>query len=99
MSNVNALLNNGFYQYIIGDSIDIILDIDSRPSRALLANAREKSSTCVIDGTKGRPTRSIIVLKSDRYILSCISRKQLASRLLLNTDLNEDELIDTGIEV
>ena len=76
------LLNAGFNNFIVANQIVAILDYSIGSVKAIVRTARaERGNRSVIDLTRGKKIYSLIVLVGDRYVLSTIPRKQLATRL------------------
>jgi extracellular matrix regulatory protein A len=74
-----AVLNVGFYNYVLTDKIVALVSSESAPMRRLVQSMR-KSGT-LIDATQGRRTKCIIFTTGPTVILSAISQETLAKRL------------------
>jgi extracellular matrix regulatory protein A len=74
-----AVLNVGFYNYVLTDKIVALVSSESAPMRRLI-QAMRKSGT-LIDATQGRRTKCIIFTTGSAVILSAISQETLAKRL------------------
>ena len=83
-----AVLNVGFYNYVMTEKIVALVSSESAPMRRHI-QAMRKSGT-LIDATQGRRTKSVIFTTDQSIILSAISQETLAKRL--NTgEINTDE--------
>lgn len=70
------MLSVGHENYVSKDKVSVILNINSNPIKNLVSAARTKE--LLIDATKGKATKSVIVLSDGYVILSSISTKTLA---------------------
>lgn len=75
----NAVLNVGFYNYVMTDKIVALVSSESAPMRRVVQNMRKSGN--VIDATQGRRTKSIIFTSDSSIVLSAISQETLAKRL------------------
>jgi extracellular matrix regulatory protein A len=83
-----AVLNVGFYNYVMTDKIVAMVSSESAPMRRLVQAMRKSGN--LIDATQGRRTKSVIFTSDSAIILSAISQETLAKRL--NTgEINIDE--------
>ncbi len=83
-----AVLNVGFYNYVMTDKIVAMVSSESAPMRRLVQAMRKSGD--LIDATQGRRTKSVIFTSDSAIILSAISQETLAKRL--NTgEINIDE--------
>jgi len=74
-----AVLNVGFYNYVMTEKIVALVSSESAPMRRLVQSLRKTGKT--IDATQGRRTKAIIFTTGDSIILSAISQETLAKRL------------------
>ena len=72
------LLNIGYGNYLVRKRVVSILDPDSLPMKRFRDEARKSGQ--LIDATKGRKTRAIILLDSGHVILSGIQTETLFQR-------------------
>jgi hypothetical protein len=84
-----AVLNVGFYNYVMTDKIVALVSSESAPMRRLVQSLRKTGS--LIDATQGRRTKSIIFTTCDSIILSAISQETLAKRLSTGEVLADEE--------
>ncbi len=83
-----AVLNVGFYNFVMTDKIVAMVSSESAPMRRLVQAMRKTGN--LIDATQGRRTKSVIFTTDSAIILSAISQETLAKRL--NTgEINVDE--------
>lgn len=78
------MLHVGFYNFVFPNEIVIILEPNSQPIKELVHKAKDNFN--IIDATQGQKTRSIIVLKDGRYILSTKKPKTLFKRYMEYVD-------------
>lgn len=78
---LRGLLNCGFDNWVVSDSVIAIIEYACTTGRKLIKSALAERPRSVIDVTQGRKTATIIVVSGDRYILSCLPRSVIASRL------------------
>ena len=76
---VPAVLNVGFYNYVMTEKIVALVSSESAPMRRLVQTLRKEGS--VIDATQGRRTKSVIFTTGATVVLSAISQETLAKRL------------------
>lgn len=74
-----AVLNVGFYNYVVTEKIVALVSSESAPMRRLVQSLRKEGS--LIDATQGRRTKSVIFTTGSAVILSAISQETLAKRL------------------
>lgn len=72
------LFSIGYKNYINKNEVVSIINAASKPSRRMIENARNKD--LLIDGTMGKKTNSIIVMKSGYIVLSHNAMEKLAER-------------------
>lgn len=83
-----AVLNVGFYNFVMTDKIVAIVSSESAPMRRAIQTMRKEGS--VIDATQGRRTKAIIFTTGKEIILSAISQETLAKRLMTG-EIDTDE--------
>ena len=74
-----AVLNVGFYNYVLTDKIVALVSSESAPMRRLIQTMRKEGQ--VIDATQGRRTKCVIFTTSPTIVLSAISQETLARRM------------------
>lgn len=74
-----AVLNVGFYNYVMTDKIVALVSADSAPMRRLVQSLRKSGK--IIDATQGRRTKSVLFTTGEEVVLSAISQETLAKRL------------------
>jgi regulator of extracellular matrix RemA (YlzA/DUF370 family) len=84
-----AVLNVGFYNYVVTDKIVALVSSESAPMRRLVQNMRKGGN--LIDATQGRRTKSIIFTNGPAVILSAISQETLAKRLNTGEIVGDEE--------
>ncbi len=84
-----AVLNVGFYNYVVTDKIVALVSSESAPMRRLVQGLRKSAS--VIDATQGRRTKSIIFTTGPAVVLSAISQETLAKRLSSGELVGDEE--------
>lgn len=84
-----AVLNVGFYNYVMTDKIVALVSSESAPMRRLVQTMRKTGT--LIDATQGRRTKSIIFTTEAAIILSAISQETLAKRLNTGEILGDEE--------
>jgi regulator of extracellular matrix RemA (YlzA/DUF370 family) len=84
-----AVLNVGFYNYVMTDKIVALVSSESAPMRRLVQNMRKSGD--LIDATQGRRTKSIIFTTDSAIILSAISQETLARRLSTGEIVGDEE--------
>ena len=72
------ILSIGHKQFVESSSIVAILNPDSAPARRLRRGAAEAGM--LMDATKGRKVRSIIVQNSNHIVLSALGPETIESR-------------------
>lgn len=76
---MQKLINVGYGNNINIDKVLAIVNAESAPSRRLIKNAKEKGG--VVDATEGNKTAAIIVMESDKVVLSAISADTIRKRI------------------
>lgn len=84
------LLNLGFGNSVASNRVIAIIAPDAAPVKRLRDEAREEKR--LIDATKGRRTRSLVITDSNHVILSAIQSETLAQRYSPNFTLTKDEI-------
>ncbi len=74
------LMNIGFGNLVNTDCILCILSPDSAPAKRMVIKGKEQG--IVIDATQGRRTKSLIITKEDKLILSALQPEKLSGRFL-----------------
>lgn len=86
---VPAVLNIGFYNYVLTDKIVALVGSESAPMRRLVQTLRKEGT--LIDATQGRRTKSVIFTTGETVILSAISQETLAKRLSSGEIVGDEE--------
>jgi hypothetical protein len=73
-----VLLNIGFSSTVVLDRVVAIVSSNSAPMKRLKDEAREDRR--LIDATRGRRTRSMIVLDSNHIVLSAVLAETISQR-------------------
>jgi extracellular matrix regulatory protein A len=84
------LVNLGFGNSVVSSRVIAIVSPDAAPVKRLRDEAREEKR--LIDATKGRRTRSLVITDSNHVILSAIQSETLAQRFSPNFSLSKDEI-------
>ncbi len=84
-----AVLNVGFYNFVMTDKIVALVSSESAPMRRLVQNMRKSGG--LIDATQGRRTKSLIFTTDASIILSAISQETLARRLTTGEIVVDEE--------
>lgn len=72
------MISIGYKNYIAKDRIISIIAPDSRPTKTMIAQARESGK--LIDATMGKKTKSVIIMDSDHVILSANTAETIVHR-------------------
>ena len=83
------LINIGFGNVVNSSKIVAIISPDSAPSRRMVQNAKDQGT--VIDATKGRKTKGIIVTDGGMIILSALMPETRANRFYSRDSVEENE--------
>ena len=86
---VPAVLNVGFYNYIMTEKIVALVSSESAPMRRLVQTMRKEGN--LIDATQGRRTKSVIFTTGSAVVLSAISQETLAKRLNTGEIVGDEE--------
>lgn len=86
---VPAVLNVGFYNFVMTDKIVALVSSESAPMRRLVQSMRKSGQ--LIDATQGRRTKSIIFTSDQTIVLSAISQETLARRLTTGEVVGDEE--------
>ena len=84
-----AVLNVGFYNYVMTDKIVALVSSESAPMRRLIQTMRKTGN--LIDATQGRRTKAVIFTTGSDVVLSAISQETLAKRLNTGEILADEE--------
>jgi len=84
-----AVLNVGFYNYVLTDKIVALVSSESAPMRRLIQAMRKSGN--LIDATQGRRTKSVIFTTGQELVLCAISQETLAKRLTTGEVVVSDE--------
>ncbi|MEZ0326199.1 MAG: extracellular matrix/biofilm biosynthesis regulator RemA family protein [Fimbriimonas sp.] len=84
-----AVLNVGFYNYVLTEKIVALVSSESAPMRRLIQSMRKEGN--LIDATQGRRTKCVIFTTSPTIVLSAISQETLAKRLSSGDPVPDEE--------
>lgn len=84
-----AVLNVGFYNFVMTEKIVALVSSESAPMRRLVSQMRKEGH--VIDATQGRRTKCILFTTGPVIVLSAISQETLARRLSADEVVGDDE--------
>ena len=84
-----TLVHVGFGNMIVAERIVAIIHPTSAPVKRLKEEAREAGR--LIDATKGRKTRAIIVTDSNHILLSAIQPETIVNRVYEGDSTDEEE--------
>lgn len=73
------MVSIGYRNYILADRIVAIVSPETRPTRNLIAGAKEKGQ--LIDATMGKKTKSVIITNSNHVVLSANSADTIVNRI------------------
>ena len=75
---MNRLIHIGFGNIVNTEKIVAVVDPDSAPIRRLIQNARDNGT--VIDATRGRRTKSVLIMENSEIVLSALLPDTIAQR-------------------
>ena len=75
---MNRLIHIGFGNIVNTEKIVAVVDPDSAPIRRLIQNARDTGT--VIDATRGRRTKSVLIMENSEIVLSALLPDTIAQR-------------------
>jgi regulator of extracellular matrix RemA (YlzA/DUF370 family) len=75
---LNRLIHIGFGNIVNTEKIVAVVDPDSAPIRRLIQNARDNGT--VIDATRGRRTKSVLIMENSEIVLSALLPDTIAQR-------------------
>lgn len=78
MENFRSL-NIGFNYFVKINSVIAVVSPDSVPIKRLIQSARKSEN--LVDATRGRRTRAVVISDDNTFYLSCIQPETLAERL------------------
>ncbi len=73
------MISIGYRNYISADRIVAIVSPETRPTRNLIAGAKERGM--LVDATMGKKTKSVIVTNSNHVVLSANSADTIVHRI------------------
>ena len=84
-------INIGFGNLVSVQRLIAVVSPDSAPVKRLVQESRDRGM--LIDATYGRKTASVLIMDSDRVVLSALAAERLAPRLGLSVEelTEEDE--------
>ncbi|MFL0194429.1 extracellular matrix/biofilm biosynthesis regulator RemA family protein [Clostridium sp. WILCCON 0269] len=74
------IIDIGFNNLVVAEEIQLILSVDGVSIKRRIAEAKKREM--LVDITKGRNRRSVILLKSGIIVLSSVNTKTLVRRIL-----------------
>ena len=80
------LINIGFGNLVSAQRLLAIVSPDSAPIKRLIQESRDRGM--LIDATYGRKTAAVLIMDSDRVVLSARSAEALAPRLGLRENIH-----------
>lgn len=78
----------GYDNFVPINKVAMILQVDSRPVRSMISNARDREK--LIDATHGKKTKAVIVTSDGYVVLSAVKPKTLADRFSKLTNEESD---------
>lgn len=91
-----AVINVGFYNFVMTEKIVALVSSESAPMRRLIQSMRKEGN--LIDATQGRRTKSVIFTTGTAVILSAISQETLAKRITSGDMSGGDSSADASAE-
>ena len=82
------LIHIGFGNIVNTEKIVAVVDPDSAPIRRLIQNARDNGT--VIDATRGRRTKSVLIMENSEIVLSALLPDTIAQRAGSSDDLDDN---------
>ena len=76
------LINLGLENMVLRDRIVGLVRPDTAPIRRLINNFKEAENKEVVDVTRGRKTRSVVITDANYILLSPVRTKTLSDRLM-----------------
>jgi regulator of extracellular matrix RemA (YlzA/DUF370 family) len=86
---MSKLVNVGFYNFVAITSIIAVIDYRLVAARRIVKSVREERPRNIMDLTKSKGIRSLVVLTGDRYVLSNVYPRKLVGRI--QTIFDEDD--------
>ncbi len=84
-----SLVHVGFGNMVVAERIVAIIHPTSAPVKRLKEEAREQGR--LIDATKGRKTRAIIITDSNHIVLSAVQPETIVNRVYEGEGSDEEE--------
>ena len=91
--NSKAMLHIGYSNYVVTEKITGIFTNDTSPVKKLVSRA--KANEAVVDLTKDKATRSVILMDDGVIILSAINPATLVQRVQEGN--NEENMLDEEV--
>ena len=85
---LNRLIHIGFGNIVNTEKIVAVVDPDSAPIRRLIQNARDNGT--VIDATRGRRTKSVLIMENSEIVLSALLPDTIAQRAGSSDDSDDN---------
>ncbi len=85
---MNRLIHIGFGNIVNTEKIVAVVDPDSAPIRRLIQNARDNGT--VIDATRGRRTKSVLIMENSEIVLSALLPDTIAQRAGSSDDSDDN---------
>lgn len=77
---LSPLLHIGFDVYVVASQIVSIQPASHKAAENVIRSRKEKGPSAVIDATRGKARRTLLVLQSGHIAISCLSARQLCKR-------------------
>ena len=85
---MNRLIHIGFGNIVNTEKIVAVVDPDPAPIRRLIQNARDNGT--VIDATRGRRTKSVLIMENSEIVLSALLPDTIAQRAGSSDDSDDN---------
>ena len=85
---MNRLIHIGFGNIVNTEKIVAVVDPDSAPIRRHIQNARDNGT--VIDATRGRRTKSVLIMENSEIVLSALLPDTIAQRAGSSDDSDDN---------
>lgn len=82
------LISIGLGNYVSANRIISIVSPESAPIKRMISDSKERGN--LIDATCGKKTKSVIITDSEHLILSALTPKKMAEKVINNDYLNDE---------
>jgi regulator of extracellular matrix RemA (YlzA/DUF370 family) len=86
---LNKLIHIGFGNIVNADKIVAVVDPDSSPIRRLVQNAKDNGTA--IDATRGRRTKSVLIMENSNVVLSALLPETIAQRAQSDCGVQDEQ--------